>query len=122
VIVENSQEILDTIIMAFRLAEDYDIQLPVMVNYDGFYISYLAEGVRIPAKEDVDQFLAVLKTQPKRTIMDPTRPIGAGSHGLMTEFMELRYKHCAAWTGRKRSLMKSIRTTGISSAQLRRPD
>jgi len=35
-IVENSQEILDTIIMAFRLAEDYDIQLPVMVNYDGF--------------------------------------------------------------------------------------
>jgi pyruvate/2-oxoacid:ferredoxin oxidoreductase alpha subunit len=37
-----------------------------------------------------------LKTQPKRTIMDPTRPIGAGSHGLMTEFMELRYKHCAA--------------------------
>ena len=96
VIVENSQEILDTIIMAFRLAEDYDIQLPVMVNYDGFYISYLAEGVRIPAKDDVDQFLAVLKTQPKRTIMDPTHPIGAGSHGLMTEFMELRYKHCAA--------------------------
>ena len=97
VIVENSQEILDTIIMAFRLAEDYDIQLPVMVNYDGFYISYLAEGVRIPTREDVDQFLSVLKyTTAADNHWIPTRPIGAGSHGLMTEFMELRYRHCAA--------------------------
>jgi pyruvate/2-oxoacid:ferredoxin oxidoreductase alpha subunit len=95
-ICENCQEILDTIIMAFRLAEDYDIQLPVMVNYDGFYLSYLAEGVRIPAREDVDKYLSILKTQPQRTILDPTKPIGAGSHGILTDFVELRYKHCAA--------------------------
>ena len=95
-IVENSQEILDTVIMAFRLAEDSNVQLPVMVNYDGFYLSYLAEGVRIPAREDVDQFLSVLKSQPQRTILDPTKPMGAGTHGILTEFMELRYKHCAA--------------------------
>jgi pyruvate/2-oxoacid:ferredoxin oxidoreductase alpha subunit len=103
-IVENSQEILDTIIMAFRLAEDYDIQLPVMVNYDGFYLSYLAEGVRIPVREDVDKYLAILKTQPQRTILNPSRPIGAGSHGLLTEFMELRYKHCAALERTKQKL------------------
>ena len=103
-IVENSQEILDTIIMAFRLAEDSDIQLPVMVNYDGFYLSYLAEGVHIPAREDVDQFLSVLKSQPPRTILDPTKPMGAGSHGILTEFMELRYKHCAALERAKNKL------------------
>jgi len=62
-----------------------------MVNYDGFYLSYLAEGVRIPARDDVDQFLSVLKTQPQRTILDPTKPMGAGTHGILTEFMELRY-------------------------------
>ena len=103
-IVENSQEILDTIIMAFRLAEDYDIQLPVMVNYDGFYLSYLAEGVRIPDREDVDKYLSILKTQPQRTILDPKKPIGAGSHGILTEFMELRYKHCAALDRAKNKL------------------
>ena len=103
-IVENSQEILDTIIMAFRLAEDSDIQLPVMVNYDGFYLSYLAEGVHIPAREDVDQFLAVLKSQPPRTILEPSKPLGAGSHGILTEFMELRYKHCAALERAKNKL------------------
>jgi len=59
--------------MAFRLAEDYDIQLPVMVNYDGFYISYLAEGVRIPGPGRCRPISAVLKTQPQRTIMDPSR-------------------------------------------------
>jgi pyruvate/2-oxoacid:ferredoxin oxidoreductase alpha subunit len=95
-IVENCQEILDTIIVAFRLAEDYDIQLPVMVNYDGFYLSYLAEGVRIPARDDVDKYLSILKTQPQRMILDPTKPIGAGSHGILNDFVELRYKHCAA--------------------------
>ncbi len=95
-IVENCQEILDTIIMAFRLAEDNEIQLPVMVNYDGFYLSYLAEGVRIPAREDVDQYLAPLKSQPRRAILVPEKPIGCGSHGILTEFMEFRYKHCAA--------------------------
>ena len=111
-IVENSQEILDTIIMAFRLAEDSDIQLPVMVNYDGFYLSYLAEGVRIPAREDVDQFLSVLKSQPQRTILDPTKPMGAGTHGILTEFMELRYKHCAALERAKNKLDEIDRDYG----------
>jgi pyruvate/2-oxoacid:ferredoxin oxidoreductase alpha subunit len=96
IIVENCQEILDQIIMAFRLAEDYDIQLPVMVNYDGFYLSYLSEAVEIPAIEDVDKFLAPLKLQPQRTKLQPGVPLGCGTHGIEIGFMELRYKHCQA--------------------------
>jgi len=46
IVVEDCQEIFDSIIMAFRLAEDYDIQLPIMVNYDGYYLSYSAESVK----------------------------------------------------------------------------
>jgi len=96
IIVENDQEILDGIIMAFRLAEDYDIQLPVMVNYDGYYLSYLAEAVEIPRIEDVDQFLAPLKLQPPRLKLQPGVPLGCGTHGMDIGFMELRYKHCQA--------------------------
>jgi pyruvate ferredoxin oxidoreductase alpha subunit len=96
IIVENCQEILDQIIMAFRLAEDYDIQLPVMVNYDGFYLSYLSEAVEIPAIEDVEEFLAPLKKQPPRMKLQPGVPLGAGTHGIEIGFMELRYKHCQA--------------------------
>ncbi len=96
IIVEDCQEILDSVIMAFRLAEDYDIQLPVMVNYDGFYLSYLAMPVEIPQREDVDQFLAPLKQQPERPKLIPGEPLGCGTHGIDVGFVELRYKHCMA--------------------------
>ena len=96
IIVEDCQEIFDTIIMAFRLAEDYDIQLPVMVNYDGFYLSYLAQAVEIAVQEDVDRFLAPLKEQPQRPRLEPGEPVGCGTHGIEIGFVELRHKHCAA--------------------------
>jgi pyruvate/2-oxoacid:ferredoxin oxidoreductase alpha subunit len=111
-VVENCQEILDSIIMAFRLAEDIEIQLPVMVNYDGFYLSYLAEAVEIPAREDVDQFLAPLKLQPARAKLDPGRPLGCGTHGILVEFMEYRYKHCAALERTKQKLDEIDREFG----------
>jgi pyruvate ferredoxin oxidoreductase alpha subunit len=95
-IVEDCQEILDLMIMAFRLAEDYDIQLPVMVNYDGYYVSYSAEPVNIPAIEDVDEYFSVLKQQPERMKLVPGKALGAGSHGLLVPYTELRYKHLAA--------------------------
>jgi pyruvate/2-oxoacid:ferredoxin oxidoreductase alpha subunit len=96
IIVENDQEILDQIIMAYRLAEDKDILLPVMVNYDGFYLSYLAEAVEIPKIEDVDKFLAPLKKQPPRQKLVPGVSIGCGSHGMEMGYVEARYKHCQA--------------------------
>ena len=82
-IVEDCQEIMDTVIMAFRLAEDYDIQLPVMLNYDGYYVSYSAEAVKIPAQEEVDGFLAALAEQPRRMTLVPGKPLGIGTHGLL---------------------------------------
>ncbi len=96
IIVENDQEILDQIIMAYRLAEDYDIQLPVMVNYDGYYLSYLAEAVEIPQIEDVDAFLAPLKKQPPRPRLVPGVAKGCGTHGIEMGYVEARYKHWQA--------------------------
>src|SRR4030042_133388 len=71
IIVENNQEIVDQIIMSYTLAEDFDIQLPIMVNYDGYYLSYLAEAVEMPDQADVDAFLAPLKKQPQRPRLIP---------------------------------------------------
>ena len=79
-----------------RLAEDYDIQVPVMVHYDGFYLSYLSEVVDIPLQADVDKFLSVLKDQPRRTTLTPGEKLGCGSHGILGGYLELRHKHVAA--------------------------
>lgn len=54
---ENCQEVLDTVIQAYRIAEQEDIRLPVMVNYDGFQVSHISEPVDIPSEDAVDAFL-----------------------------------------------------------------
>jgi pyruvate ferredoxin oxidoreductase alpha subunit len=51
------QEILDGIIMAYRLAEDKRVRLPVLVNLDGFYLSYTREPVELPEQSLVNSFL-----------------------------------------------------------------
>ncbi|HCY84117.1 MAG TPA: pyruvate synthase subunit PorA [Desulfobacteraceae bacterium] len=95
-VAETCQEVLDLVLQAYRLAEDHDIQLPVMVHYDGFYLSYLSEGVQIPSQEEADKFLSVLETQPKRTVLHPGEKLGVGSHGILGGYLELRHKHLAA--------------------------
>ena len=96
VIAESVQEILDLVIMAYRLAEDFEVQLPVMVNYDGYYLSFLAESIEIPLQQDVDRYLAVLGQQPPRPVLEPGCSLGCGAHGLGPGFVELRRKHMAA--------------------------
>lgn len=54
---EDNQEVLDTTIMAFKIAEHKDVHLPVALGLDGYILSYTAEPVEIPDQEDVDKFL-----------------------------------------------------------------
>jgi pyruvate/2-oxoacid:ferredoxin oxidoreductase alpha subunit len=53
--VESAQEALDTVVQAFRVAEQ--VLLPVMVNLDAFYVSHALEPVDVPAQADVDAYL-----------------------------------------------------------------
>jgi len=53
----SGQEVLDTVLMAFRLAEDPRVRLPVIVNMDGFYLSFTREPVELPEPAAVARFL-----------------------------------------------------------------
>lgn len=55
--VEDCQEVLDTILLAYRVAEDRRVLLPVMVCFDGFYVSHISEPVDVPGVEQVREFL-----------------------------------------------------------------
>lgn len=52
---EENQEVVDTVIQAFKIAET--VMLPVMVVLDAFVLSHTAEAVELPSQEDVDAFL-----------------------------------------------------------------
>jgi pyruvate ferredoxin oxidoreductase alpha subunit len=51
------QEVLDSVLLAYRLAEDGRVRLPVIVNLDGFYLSFTREPVEIPDPAVVKAFL-----------------------------------------------------------------
>jgi pyruvate/2-oxoacid:ferredoxin oxidoreductase alpha subunit len=44
----------------------------------------------------VDEYLAILKTQPPRMKLEPGKPLGIGTHGILVPYTELRYKHMQA--------------------------
>ena len=53
----SGHEVLDRTLMAYRLAEDERIRLPVIVNLDGFYLSFTREPVEIPDADAARQFV-----------------------------------------------------------------
>jgi pyruvate/2-oxoacid:ferredoxin oxidoreductase alpha subunit len=77
---EKAQEVLDTVIIAFKLAET--ALLPVMILSDGFYLSHFVEPVALPSQKDVDRFLPKRKTRYRLNPKDP-HTFGGGVSGLI---------------------------------------
>jgi pyruvate ferredoxin oxidoreductase alpha subunit len=71
----NAQEVLDTIIQAYRIGEDKRVLLPIMVCSDGFLVSHTSEVVEIPDQELVDKFLPPYK--PDHIKLDPEARMSA---------------------------------------------
>jgi pyruvate ferredoxin oxidoreductase alpha subunit/phenylglyoxylate dehydrogenase alpha subunit len=98
---ESVQEVLDTTIMAYRIAEHRDVMLPVNVCHDGNYLSYGATRVELPEPADVDAFLPPPAVH-WHAALDPERPMGVdpltGGAGGPGPAMFVRYRkgHCAA--------------------------
>ena len=54
---ETCQEVLDSILLGYRIAEDPRVMLPVIVNMDGFSLSFTREPVSLPQVDQVKAFL-----------------------------------------------------------------
>jgi pyruvate ferredoxin oxidoreductase alpha subunit len=73
---ETCQEVVDSILMAYRMAEDARVLLPVLVNLDGFYLSFTREPVTLPAAEAVHEFLPAYA--PTHASFKASRPMAQG--------------------------------------------
>jgi len=85
---EDLQESVDYHIMAYRLAEDKSVMLPVMVCMDGFILTHGIETVDMPSQEQVDKFLPPYKALYK---LDVENPITMGPLCDPDSYMEARY-------------------------------
>ncbi len=84
---ENNQEVLDTILQAYRIAES--VKLPVMVVLDAFVLSHTSEAVEIPTLEEVDKFLPPYFLE---YTIDTQEPVTFSVITTPEHFMEFRYK------------------------------
>ena len=95
---ESVQEILDTVIMAFKVAEHRDVMLRVNVCHDGNYLSFGVSRVDLPPQAGVDAFLGPPDTN-WHVALDPDRPMGVdpltggGGPGAAL-FARYRKGHC----------------------------
>jgi len=74
------QEIFDSVIMAYKIAENHEILLPYMLAYGGFILSHTSKPVDLPPQELIDDFLPPLsKDGWPHIFMDPERPMMHGN-------------------------------------------
>jgi len=83
---ESGQEVLDTVIQAYRLGEA--VNLPVMVVLDAFFLSHTYEPVDVPEQEEVDRFLPPFVP---RFQADPDNPCAFGPLVTPAVYMEMRH-------------------------------
>lgn len=96
--VENAQEAYDSIIQAFKIAEDTGISLPVIVGLDGFTLSHTLERVDVLEDQAVQAFLGERKiplvlTHEGKTVpykLDPENPMTMGPIALQNYYFEFK--------------------------------
>jgi len=81
---KDHQEIVDTTIKAFRLAEA--LHIPVMVNYDGYYLSHTYMPFQLPGQEQVDAFLPEYHY---KHALDPEQPVSLNTVTLPDARMDV---------------------------------
>jgi len=87
------QEAYDWTLMAFKIAEDKDVQLPVSVNIDGFIITHCMEGVDVLEDAAVNQFL---QTRKPLFTLDPEKPITLGAMCFTDYYFEFKRQQVEA--------------------------
>lgn len=86
--VENIQEAIDFHPIAYKLAEDKSVMLPVMVCMDGFILTHGIEVLDMPTQEQIDSFLPPYRPEYK---LDVEKPMTMGPLVDPDCYMETRY-------------------------------
>ncbi len=85
---ENGQEVVDSVLCAFRIAEEQSVLLPVMIHLDGFHLSHTIEPMLLPEQGEVKRFLP-----PNRypLPLDPDKPVAMGDFAPPIIYTETKW-------------------------------
>ena len=121
---ENNQEAYDNTLMANRIAENKDVQLPIMVCQDGFITSHSIENIELEEDSEVKKFVG--EYHPEHYLLNKQEPIAVGPLDLQAYLFEHKAqqaealknakkvsldvsKEFEAWTGRHYGLFEEYK-------------
>lgn len=92
---ENAQEVYDLLIMGYRIAENQEVLLPMMVCMDGFYVSHAMQTVLVSDKKGIQEFIG--EYNPCNLLLDTKRPMFVDNLTSSEEFTEMRFQQETAF-------------------------
>jgi pyruvate/2-oxoacid:ferredoxin oxidoreductase alpha subunit len=99
----NNQEILDLVIIAYKVAEQ--LLIPVMVCFDGFRLSHTMMPVDVPSQEQVDAFLPPFQLPYE---LDPKRPVNVNPVVMSDPLPNAQGEICPDYMGFRRRLQETL--------------
>ena len=97
---ENNQEAYDNLLMAHRIAEHKDVQLPLMVCQDGFITSHSIENIELLEDDIAKKFVGTYK--PEHYLLNRNEPIAVGPLDLQSYLFEHKYQQATAMKNAKK--------------------
>ena len=121
---ENNQEAYDNTLMAHRIAENKNVQLPLMICQDGFITSHSIENIELEEDSEVKKFVG--EYHPEHYLLNKNEPIAVGPLDLQAYLFEHKAhqgeamkaakqvildvaKDFEAWTGRHYGLFEEYK-------------
>jgi pyruvate/2-oxoacid:ferredoxin oxidoreductase alpha subunit len=111
----NNQEILDQVVIAYRVAEQ--LMVPVMVCFDGFRLSHTMMPVNIPAQEEIDAFLPPFQA-PYR--INPDIPVNINPVVMTDPLPGPDGQLCPSYMGFRRRLQETLERAPETIAEVGR--
>ena len=100
---ENNQEAYDNNLMAHRIAENKDVQLPVMICQDGFITSHSIENIELEEDSEVKKFVG--EYHPEHYLLNKNEPIAVGPMDLQSFLFEHKAQQGEAMKAAKQVIL-----------------
>ena len=100
---ETNEEAYDNFIMAYRVTEHPDVQLPMMVCYDGFITSHAVMNIETLDTDSVRNFVG--KYEPDNFLLNKDMPMAVGPYANSPYYMETKYSQRAGMKNAKKVIM-----------------
>ena len=100
---ETNQEAYDNNLMAHRIAENENVQLPIMVCQDGFITSHAIENIELEEDSEVKKFVG--EYHPEHYLLNKKEPIAVGPLDLQAYLFEHKAQQAEAMKAAKQVIL-----------------